>query len=274
VTAVLLGLGCSLAWGIADYLAGIASRRTHPAWAAAVSQGAGLLALLAAIAVLRDAPPATSDVLTGLAAGACGGAGLVAFYRGLAVGTMSLVAPISALGVVIPVAVGLAGGERPRDTVLLGMALAIVGIGLATRSRGRASRLGIGLAVAAAVGFGGFFALLGRAAEDDALWGATSARIASVALIALGAALARARPRARPGDLARIGTAGLLDAAAAAAFGLAVQRWPLSLVAVLASLYPVATVVLAHVRLGERLSPLQHVSVAALLAGVALIAAG
>lgn len=275
MAAILLGLGCSLSWGLADFLAGVASRRTHAAWAAVLSQGTGLVSLLVIAGITGDDPPAaTSDTLAGLAAGAAGGLGLVALYRGLAIGTMSVVAPVSALGVAVPVTAGLVGGERPSSPALVGIALGVGGVALATRARGPASSRGVGLAILAAIGFGAFFALLAEAAEEDALWAAASARLASVPLIAVAALAARAPLSVGGGDLVRIAFAGLLDGAAATAFGLAAQRWPLSLVAVLASLYPATTVVLAHLRLGERLSAMQLCGVGGVLAGVALIVAG
>jgi uncharacterized membrane protein len=274
VIAILLGLGSSLSWGVADFLGGVASRRGGVLAVVVLSQAAGLVVLLVLVGALRVGPPPAHEYALGMAAGALGAGGLVAFYRALAVGSMSLVAPLAALGALVPVTAGVVGGDRPHAATAAGLALAIAGAVLAGRAPGPATRRGVGLALIAAAGFGGFFVLLAPAAEHEPLWATLAARTASVPLVALVAVTAGASLRL-PLQLApAVVLAGLLDATANVSFGAASQRGLVSVVAVLGSLYPVATVALARTILGERLGRVQAAGVATALAGVALVAAG
>ena len=272
--AVVLGLSSSLSWGVADFLGGWASRRAAAIAVVLLSQGAGLALMLLIAAVIRSGPPPASDMLFGAAAGAVGAVGLLAFYRGLAVGTMSLVAPIAALGVVVPVAVGVAGGDRPSAVVVVGVVVGVGGATLASRAPGPASTRGLGLALLAAAGFGGFFALLAPAADHDVLWAVIAARFASVPLVLVAALATRTRIRVDGADLPRVLVAGILDSSANLLFAAATQHGLISVVSVLGSLYPVATVALARAVLGERMGPIQGVGVGAALVGVGLIALG
>jgi len=274
VLAIVLGLGSSLSWGVADFLGGLASRRVGALTVVAVSQLAGLVVLAAILAVRREPVPPASDLGLGAAAGAVGAAGLAAFYRALAVGSMSLVAPVAALGAVIPVAVGVAGGDRLGPATAIGLPLALAGAVLVGRARGPATRRGLRLAVVAALGFGLFFTLLAPAADHDVLWASAMARVASVPTVVI-AALVTGAGLALPRRLAPVVVfAGLLDTTANVSFAAASQRGLISVVAVLGSLYPVATVALARAVLGERVGRAQAAGVAAALAGVVLIAAG
>ena len=213
-------------------------------------------------------------------AGACQLAGIAALYRALAIGTMSVISPISASGAaVLPVIVGVAAGERPAALQVAGMAAAFAGVALATRTR--AARPGgspgeaLALSAVAALGFGGFYVGMDAAADSaDPLGALLIARIAAGA--ALLAVLVAARPRlgGSAPDLPALALIGLLDVGANACFALGTETGLLSVVAVLASLYPVGTVVLARAVLGERLAAVQAVGVTVALAGVALIAAG
>jgi drug/metabolite transporter (DMT)-like permease len=214
-----------------------------------------------------------------LAAGAgVGGAlGLAALYRGMAVGAMGIVAPISGLSPVVPLVVGLASGERPSELQLTGIAVALTGVLLVSRepsATGSRRAAGAGLALVAAAGFGLYFVLLDGAADASVPWSVTTARATAAALALLAAlgAGAALRPPARL--LPALASVGLADVAANAFFGLATTRGLLSVVSVLASLYPVVTVVLARVLIGERLGALQRVGGGAALAGAALIVAG
>ncbi|WP_217920754.1 DMT family transporter [Miltoncostaea oceani] len=272
--ALALGLVSSVSWGIADFLGGVASRRAAALTVVALSQGVGLLLALVVVAATRTGPPPAEDMLLGVAAGISGVIGLVAFYRGMAVGSISIIAPISALGALVPLAVDLVAGRTPGTLALVGMVVALAGASLAARAPGPASRRGIGLALVAAVGFGGFFALLGEAASESALWGLTAARLGSVPL-ALAAILVVGPGVALAGrTIAMVCAAGVLDASANMLFALGSQRGLVSVVAVVGSLYPVMTVVLAGSLLDERLSRLQAAGAVLALGGVVLIAAG
>jgi drug/metabolite transporter (DMT)-like permease len=272
--ALALGLVSSVSWGIADFLGGVASRRAAALTVVALSQSVGLLLALVVVAATRTGPPPAEDMLLGVAAGVSGVIGLVAFYRGMAVGSISIIAPISALGALVPLAVDLVAGRTPGTLALVGMVVALAGASLAARAPGPASRRGIGLALVAAVGFGGFFALLGEAASESALWGLTAARLGSVPL-ALAAILVVGPGVALAGrTIAMVCAAGVLDASANMLFALGSQRGLVSVVAVVGSLYPVMTVVLAGSLLDERLSRLQAAGAVLALGGVVLIAAG
>lgn len=273
--AVALGLVSGLAWGVADFCGGLASRRAPTLAVVASAQGVGLVLALGALLVVRPPVPGWTALGFGLASGVSGAIGVAAFYRGLAIGQMSMVAPVSALGALVPVVVDLARGDAPGELALVGMAAAIAGGSLAARAPGSASRQGLGLAAVAALGFGGFFSLLAEAADGGALWSLASSRLASVPL-ALAAALvvgARFR-RIDARALQLILLAGSIEMVANLAYAQGTREGLTAVVAVLGSLYPVATVVLAGVLLTERLGRLQAVGAAAALAGVVLIAAG
>jgi drug/metabolite transporter (DMT)-like permease len=275
VLAVALGLASGLSWGIADFLGGFASRRASALSMVALSQAAGLVLALALLALTRPEAPSAAAYGLGIAAGASGAVGLAAFYRGLAVGTMGLVAPISALGALLPLAVDLAAGRSPGPVALVGMIVALAGAALAASAPGPATRRGLGLAVVAALGFGGFFVLLAESASDGgALWSLIAARSGSVPLALIGVAVAGAGLAVGRNLLLVAIVAGVLDAAANLMFAAGSQRGLVSVVAVLGSLYPVATVGLAALVLHERLGRFQAVGTGVALAGVVLIAAG
>jgi drug/metabolite transporter (DMT)-like permease len=275
VLAVALGLISGLSWGVADFFGGLASRRAPAITVVALSQAAGLVLALALLAIVRPSLPSPGSYGLGIAAGVVGAIGLVAFYRGLAVGTMSLVAPITALGALIPLAVDLAAGRSPGPVALAGMVVALAGAALAASAPGPASRRGLGMAFVAALGFGGFFVLLAESADrDGALWGLIAARTGSVPIALVGVAVAGAGLAVGRRIVPLIVLAGVLDASANLMFAIGSQRGLVSVVAVLGSLYPVATVALASVVLHERLGRLQAVGAGVALAGVVMIASG
>jgi drug/metabolite transporter (DMT)-like permease len=272
-------LSASLLWGTADFLAGRATRR-HPVLLVALAgQAAGLLAL-AAILSVRGIDGAA--LLPGAITGVVGIVGVTALYSALGLGTMSIVAPIGATSAIVPVIAGIAGGERPGALQWGGVALALAGVVLAARepSSGgsRDARRAIQLALLAALAIGLSLVFLDKAAEHDALSGVFAAR--AVSAPALGLALIWTRRRAAtplprgPRVLAGLAVIGLLDTGANAAFAIATTGGLLSLVAVLGGLFPVVTVALAYVVLGERLAPLQRAGVVLALVGVPLIGAG
>jgi len=279
VVAVALGLAAGISWGVADFLGGLKSRQLSVLVVLVVSQAVGAVLVGVIIVARGEGPPATEYLLIGALAGLSGLAGLAAFYRGMAVGAMSVVAPISATGAAIPVTVGIATGDRPRAVQVAGLVLALVGVVLASRearegSAGTKVAAGTGLALVAAVGFGGFFVGLDLASEGDVLWALLAARsVDIVLLVAVGLAL-------RPGhdlsarDLRDLAAVGVFDVAANALFAFASTQGLVSLVAVLASLYPVTTIFLARLVLKESVRTSQAVGVALALLGVAAIAAG
>lgn len=263
----------SLLWGTADFLAGRASR-AHPAvMVALVGQAMGLIALALILAVRgADGGAVAGGVFTGL----FGAVAVLAFYRALALGTMSIVAPIVATSAIVPVLAGvLADGERPGALQWVGIVAALAGVALASRehddSNAVDSRKAIQLALVAALGIGCSLVALDAAAEHDALTGVAVARAVGVPILVLVALQARARVpwRATP----QLAVIGLLDTGANTAFAIATTGGLLSLAAVLGGLFPVVTVALAYFLLHERLQPAQRAGVLLALAGIPLISA-
>lgn len=279
MTAVVLALAASSCWGVADFLGGLQSRRVPVVVVLAVVQGTGLALVLIVIAVTAEPFPGQRAALLSVVAGAAGVLALGCFYRALSIGTMSIVAPISATGVALPVVVGVATGDALSTIVSVGLVVTVAGVVLASREsdadpdRAAAGRLSIGLALLAAVGFGSYFVMSDVAADDSVLWLLVLSRIAPVPVLV---ALARARglrPPPRRSVLLLV-LAGALDCGATGLYGLANTEGALSIVAVVGSLYPVMTVVLARAVLGERIAPVQGAGVGIALAGVAMIAGG
>ena len=249
-----------------------------------MTYGASLAIMLVFIAARGTGPPDAEYMLAGLGAGLVGIVGLSAFYRGLAIGTMSIVAPIAATGVSVPVIAGLILGDEPGLAGSLGLALAVVGIVLASREDDqstigpREQRRSIVLAIVAGLGFGTYFVLAGIGSDARRrLDAAAVARLRLSDRRARRAARAAARrARLRPGRsaLAALAGIGLLDLGANALFNVASTMGELSSVAVASSLYPVVTVMMAALLLGERVQGVQRVGVFVALTGVVLIAAG
>jgi drug/metabolite transporter (DMT)-like permease len=280
VVSLLLALAASVSWGVSDFLGGLNSRRMAQSAVLLVSQTVGL-AMLLPIAIVHGPPQLDEQSIAFAVAGSAAGlVGIAALYRGMAIGSISIVAPISATGAVLPVLFGLLRGERATPLQSLGIALALVGVVLAARAPRDSStpggfRLasGVGLALLAALGFGGFFVLLHEASTGDVLWAAVVQRLTGVCLL-LGLALAR-RSLATPAWrlLPGLVIIGVLDTAANVLYASASVLGLVSLAAVLASLYPVVTVLLARVVLAERLSLSQGLGVLCALVGAGAIAA-
>ena len=277
--AVALGLGSSLAWGIADFLGGLASRRLSVLSVLAVSQVVGLVLVLAVVALRGEGPPAVHHLVVAGASALVGVGALAAFYRGLAVGTMAVVAPISATAAVVPVVAGVVGGERPSALQLAGIVLAMAGVVLASREEGEeGARAGLatgaGLALLAALGFGFFFVLIDSASEGDVFWALLSNRVVGVAVLLGFALVLRPSLSFERGDGRLLVGVGVFDVGANTSFALASTQGLVSVVGVCSSLYPVVTVLLARSFLGERVRALQLAGVALALTGVVAIGAG
>jgi drug/metabolite transporter (DMT)-like permease len=276
--ALAISLASAFSWGVSDFLGGLTSRRLPVLGVLAVSQPAGLL-LIALLIPLLGADSISADKL-GIAflAGAASLGGLGAFYAAMAMGTVSVVAPIAALGVVVPVVVGLAEGESPAAIQLAGLLPAMAGVVVLSYQEdpehAGVARRSIVLAIVAGLGFGIFFTGLDAAATDRPGWAILAVRIGGVSTVA--AALLVARPRL---DGVRAAwpvlvTIGVFDVLANALFAVASTKGVLPVVAVGGSMYPAFTVALAHGVLGERLATVQWAGVLLALAGVAMIAAG
>jgi drug/metabolite transporter (DMT)-like permease len=279
---VLLALAASLCWGTADFTAGLKARTVALPTVLLLAQGVGLLLSLPLVALSGRSFPSATEALASLGAGTAVLAGLACFYRALAAGTMSVVAPVAATGVAIPVLAGLFAGNRLAAVQAIGMLAAVLGVVLCSRHPAadasaagrRAHRDSIGLAVAAAVAFGCYFLLAHIGTRGGVAWLLLLSNSTGVAGVLAIAALTRARvpARAPAADLRVLAFAGVVEFAATGLYGLANRHGELSVVAVAGSLYPVATVLLARVVLAERLLRVQALGVALALVGVALIA--
>jgi len=278
MAAVLLALAASASWGISDFLGGVKTRVAPVLTVLSVSQPAGIILLGAIVLVRWQPPPHGLPILWAVLAGVGGAIGIGALYQGLAIGSMGIVAPITSTSPLIPLTVGLARGERPSALQLAGIGVAIVGVALAgwePAAPGARRQLGtgVGLAILAAAAFGSSQVALQSAAADDPYWATLILRIASSLLVL--AALLRYRPGRGPqGMLLVLLTIGLLDSGATELFAIATTKGLLSVVAVLAALYPVLVAILARVVLHERLTVVQRGGALAAVAGAAAISAG
>ena len=279
MTGPLLALSASLSWGFGDFLAGLRTRRLPVVTVLVVSQAAGLVTIALVVALRGAGPPDARFLAFGSLAGLAGAVGLAALYRGLAVGPMSIVAPISGTAAIVPVVAGILADERPSPAQAAGIGLAVAGVVLASRTQGADGRHGsraegVGLALVAALAFGLLLVALGEASEGDPYWGTLAMRGASFSLIVLAALVLRPSFSLRERDLPILLLVGVLDTAGNALFAVATTKSLLAVVAVLGQLYPVVTVLLARLVLGERISLGQGVGVLSAFAGVALITAG
>ena len=277
----MLAILSAVAYGSADFLGGLASKRSSPLRVVAVSQVYGLILIAALLSVFPPDAYLTSDFLWGAAAGISGGVGLVALYRGLSQARMGMVAPVAAgVGAIIPALFGLLSGERPSVTASAGAVVALLAIfvigwptGGETNTKGAGPR-GLSEAIIAGIGFGGFFIFVSNASAASGVWPLLGARLASLVLLWLLLFALPGTVSLRAETTPLILGAGLVDVAANALFLYAARGGLLALVAILSSLYPAATVLLARVLLNERLSRRQKGGVALTLVGMALIAAG
>lgn len=271
--AAVLALMSSLMWGSADFLGGSLSRRVHPAAVYGLSQVAGLVALvlIATVAGGWDADPAYWP--WAIASSLLGALGMITFYAALSMGPMGIVSPMVALSVMVPVAFGLLVGEAPAGVQVLGIIAAIAGILLASGPElsGAESARPLLLAGIAAGAFGVMYVTMSRGSAIDPLMTMTAMRITSLVVFAGVLALARTLGGAEPRDAPSLVVIGLFDAGANVLFGFATTMGLLSTAAVLGSLYPVVTAVLAAVILHERLRVVQYVGVVVALGGVVLI---
>jgi drug/metabolite transporter (DMT)-like permease len=242
----------------------------------ALSQLAGAAAVAVWVVVAGEPFLGAGATAAAMAAGVSGGVGLAALYRGMAIGAMAVVAPISSVAAAIPFAWGVASGERPSLVQFGGVVVALAGLVFVSRAPGaaRVVAAGVGLALIAAVGFGLYFVLLDAAAEESVPWTVLVARLTSMSLAVAAALAAGVTLRTGRALLVPVLAVGLCDVSANVLFALASTRGLLSVVSVLTSLYPAVTVALAALLLHERVSRGQLAGGAAVLAGAALISGG
>jgi drug/metabolite transporter (DMT)-like permease len=278
VGAAALALAASLSWGIADFLGGLKSRTLPVLAVLAFAQPIGL-ALVLVVVVAGGAGEFDRRVLWAVPAAVLGTVGIAAFYRGMAIGTIAIVAPIAATGAAIPVVVGIALGDRPSLVQLIGFPLAIGGAILASRETGEnVGRGGVGAGVwwaaVAAIGFGAYFVPMHEASEEDFLWAVLVFKVAATAMMLAAYIAVRPPVRVTRADAGALFAIALFDSGGNVFFAAAASLGLVSVVSVLASLYPIATVALAWIVLRERIELVQQVGVVAALAGVIAISAG
>lgn len=280
---VIFGLLSAVTYGAADFFGGFATKRTNVFSVMVVSQVFGSALLLVAVPFFAAGDVTARALTAGALAGVAGAAGVGFFYKGLSIGRMSVVAPITAvLSACFPVVFGLVTGERPSGIALAGVALALAAVGLISSSPESPAqageippeRAGLPHALVAGVGFGLFFIFLSRGGEDAGLWPLVGARFGSLSTMVIGALAFRKPMRPGAGSLAPIVATGLLDVTANLFYLLSTRHGLLSVVAVVTSMYPASTVLLARVILGERLHLIQALGLAVAVAGVIAIASG
>ncbi|MFJ8594100.1 EamA family transporter [Streptomyces sp. NPDC093598] len=282
----LFALATSLLWGLADFGGGLLTRRTPALTVVVVSQSIAVVVLGALVVATGGWSEAGPQLWFAVAAGLVGPVAMLAFYKALALGPMGVVSPLGSIGVAVPVGVGLMLGERPGLLQFVGILVAVAGVCLAGGPQFRGApvqRQAIALTLLAAFGFGAVMALIAEASTT--LTGLFLAlfvqRVTNVAAggLALLVSVRRGAP-ALPADgfpwrsLPALAFVGLADVAANGTYSIAAQHGPVTVAAVLASLYPVVTAVAARGVLRERLRAVQAAGAGLALVGTVLLASG
>jgi len=273
--AAVLALCSSLVWGVADFVGGTLVRRHPVATISALSHTAGFVGLGIAAGIVGIHRTA---FLLGVAAGGFGAVSLFTFYKAMSIGTMSIVSPLLSLGSVLAFGLAVAGGERPSAVSVAGALIALGGAVLASageHASGGARRTALGWALAAPLALGFYLYLLARGANEggtiSAVFGARSTSSPLLLVLALGL---RSRLRLSSSALATVLVTGVTASAALVLFGYSAKLGLISIATILASLYPIVTVLLAHLFVGERLRGAQLAGVTLALGGVVLVTAG
>ena len=273
--SVGLSFASAASWGAGDFAGGIAAKRTGVFGLVVAAHGTGFLAVLVLTLIRHEPLPARHFLLWAIAGGLLGSIGLAAFYRALAVGKMGINAPVAAvIAAALPVTIGIFLQGRPGKLQLVGFVVAIIGIVLVSKPEAFHQRpAGIGLAVLAGVGFGGFLTCMNLAGASGVLWPLCIGRLSSALLMLLFCLFARQSPLPPPRLLPLAVLTGILDTAGNAFFMMATQAGRLDVAAVLSSLYPMITVVLARSILKERMHRVQTAGMWMVLMAIPLIAA-
>ncbi len=281
----LLALGSAVLYGSADFFGGLTARRANTIATVFWSQFVGLVLLVMVLPFLPASTISPHDWVWGFIAGLSGGIGVALLYRALAVGTMAVVAPTTAvIAAMIPVLFAFLLGERLRPLTLVGVALALIAIALVSRppkqegvvtveSKKGALPPGFVLALFAGLSVGVFFLSLARTATSAGMWPLVAARISSIALFGAIALVTKRTLRMSRTPAATAFAGGALDMAANVLYMIAARIGPLSIVVTLASLYPASTVLLARWFLKEHLSRMQIAGILCALASVVVIVA-
>lgn len=275
--AVILAVGAALGWGTADFLGGLKSRSVAMLAVLLVTQTTALLLLIVVVAAFGEPLPEPRFLSYAAAAGLAEGLGVAALYRGLAVGTMSLVAPVASVAPAVPLVAGLLLGEVPGAIQVVGLVLAVIGVVLTScreRLPGRGQRKVASstlYGLLSAAGFGVFFVALDAASEASIPWALFVARLSAVLALFLFALSGRFSLVPRRADLPLLLLIGVLIVAADAMYATATTLGLLGIVAVLGALHTVVTIGLARLFLRERIARWQQFGIAACIAGVLII---
>jgi drug/metabolite transporter (DMT)-like permease len=276
MSTIALALGASLAWGLADFFGPLKGRTLGALRVLLYAQLGGLVVIVVAVAI-RGKGPESAAALFAVPAAISGTLGLYAYYRGIAVGAISVVAPIAGVSAAVPVIVGIASGDHLSALTAAGITCALVGVFFASREPRRGGpRLaaGVGLALLAAIGFGGYFPPMHAAGHADFWWASLFFRATSTCVIVAAIAVRRPNVAVAAGVVPILALIGIGDLLGNALFAAASRGGLVSVTSVLASLYPIVTVVLARVLLAERVARPQEAGIVLTLAGVALISVG
>jgi drug/metabolite transporter (DMT)-like permease len=277
VLGVLLALSSSLMWGFADYLGGLQTRTRQVFAVVLISQAAGFVVIAAVVAGRGVAFPGIEAMYPAAIAGVLGAFCIVIFYLALSYGPVSVVAPVLASSAIIPVVYGLIRGERPSALQLAGLVATLVGVILVSWSSGDGharGRRGIAFGVVAAVLLGSLLVIFSRASAEDAYWAPFVLRTFSMGSILFIVLTRRVSVRVDRRALGVIAAVGTLDVLANLAYSVSTTLQLLSITAVLSSLFPVVTVALARLHLGERVARIQECGAVLTMLGVLAVAAG
>lgn len=279
--AALLALGSSLAWGGSDFLGGLKSRSSGLLAVLLISQATALVLLTVAVMWLGEGPPDARFLVHAVLAGVAESVAVAALYRGLAVGAMSVVAPLAAAAPVVPLVVGVVGGEVPAVVQAIGLVVAMIGVVLVSgpgqpSGQRSARRASVAYGLLAALGFGAFFVSMDAASEGGVPWALLGTRITTVAIVAAAGVVAlvmrsRMRPQVRRADVPVIAAIGVLVLAGDAMYAMGSTVGLLGVVAVLSALHPVVTITLARIYLDERIARVQLFGITATVVGVVAI---
>ncbi|HYY25910.1 MAG TPA: DMT family transporter [Candidatus Udaeobacter sp.] len=269
----------SITYGAADFLGGLATKRSTMFSVVVFSQLSGLILVLISLPFLPASSATAIDFAWGAASGLAGGIGVALLYRGLAIGVMSVVAPVTAVcAVIVPLVVGITLGERPTGLAIAGVLLAIAAIVLVSQTghteEGRRATTGLPIAIASGIAIGIFLVFLKRTGPSAGLWPVIAARVVSVAFFTMAGLVLREKLMPRRESMPIVIGGGALDILANILYLLAVRRGLLSIVATLTSLYPASTIILARIVLRERLRLLQQAGVACAAVAIVLIVSG
>ena len=273
MSAFALALGASLAWGVADFVGPLWGRRWGALRVLLWAQIGGVVAIAIAVTIHGEGPKGAA-ILLAVPAALSGTLGLYAYYRGMAIGAMTVVAPIAGVSAIVPVIFGIVAGDHPSAAQFAGIACALVGVGLASLEQQGGTRhiaAGVGLAALAAVGFGFYFPPMHAAGSTDFWWASLLFRSTAFAIVAAAVAVERPPLRLQPRDLAVVLAVGIGDTIGNVLYAASSSHGLVSLTSVLASLYPIVTVLLAAAVLHEHVSSPQRLGIVLTLTGVVLI---